>query len=134
VIYILLYRYLYIVFDMIIDHLTPVDSTLTELGRRLALARKQQGLSQQNLADAAGIGVATLRRIEGGSDGQMGSWVKVLRALDRIHAVNNLLPEVLRSPMADARAARKKQGARKSGKRPAGEKGDTAKLWDDQAP
>jgi transcriptional regulator with XRE-family HTH domain len=94
---------------MKIDHFTPIEIVLEEIGRRLAVTRKAQSLSQQELAAAAGIGVATLRRIEGGNDGNMGSWIKVLRALGMIAAVEGLLPEEFRSPMADAKASRKRK-------------------------
>lgn len=76
---------------MKIDDVTPIESGLAEVGRRLALSRKQQGLSQTELAAAAGIGVATLRRIEAGNDSQMGTWIKLLRALGLISVVDSLL-------------------------------------------
>ncbi len=100
---------------MKIRQLTPVDTALEELGRRLALARRAQGMSQQELARAAGIGVATLRRIEGGSDSQVGSWIKLLGALGMASAVEGLLPETLRSPMADAKSAGKRKSPRRQG-------------------
>ncbi len=111
---------------MKIQNLTPLDSALAELGRRLALARKTRGMSQQELADAAGIGVATLRRIEGGNDSQLGSWIKALGALDLIDAVDQLLPEEIRSPMADVKAASKR--------RRAGEPEEPTDPWGGQAP
>jgi transcriptional regulator with XRE-family HTH domain len=95
---------------MKIQSLTPPEATLKELGRRLALVRKQQGLTQPQLAGEAGIGVATLRRIEDGRDAQLGSWIKLLKALNLAHAIDALLPETLNSPMAEAKASRKKTG------------------------
>lgn len=98
---------------MKIDHLTPDPTALAELGRRLALIRKQRGLSQETLAEEAGIGIATLRRIEDGNDSKLGSWLRILRALDMAAAIDGLLPEDLRSPMAEARKQRGRR--RKSG-------------------
>lgn len=95
---------------MKINDLTPQDTTLQELGRRLALVRKQQGHTQSQLARKAGIGVATLRRIEDGRDAQLGSWIKLSKALNLTHAINALLPETLNSPMAAAKGQRKKSG------------------------
>lgn len=86
---------------MKIQTLTPEKQILEELGRRLAIVRKQQRLSQTRLAEEAGIGVATLRRIEAGQDSQMESWLKLLKALRMTAAIDALLPERFDSPMAE---------------------------------
>lgn len=86
-----------------IDPLTPNRAVLEELGRRLETVRKQQGLTQEALAEQAGIGVATLRRIEDGNDARIGSWIRLLRAMGRSTSVDALLPESFRSPMQDVR-------------------------------
>jgi len=106
---------------MIIDELTPNQEILRELGRRLARVRKQQGYSQTQLASAAGLGVATLRRIEGGQDGQLESWLKLLMALNMVQSIDSLLPENFDSPMAAALA----------GKRGRAKKATTAAVWGD---
>ncbi|MBW2737017.1 MAG: helix-turn-helix domain-containing protein [Deltaproteobacteria bacterium] len=80
----------------------PSDAIFTELGARLGRIRKQQGYSQDRLADEAGIGVATLRRIEDGKDAQLSSWLKVLKALGMASSIDGLLPESFGSPMAEA--------------------------------
>ncbi len=103
---------------MDIDNLTPETAILAELGSRLARLRKQQGYSQQELATEAGLGVATLRRIEAGEGSQLDSWLKLLKALNMISGVNDFLPENLGSPMAEAlseRSQRRHNGV--SGKR-----------------
>ena len=94
---------------MKISSINPESTILEELGRRLASIRKQKGFSQTRLADEAGIGVATLRRIEGGHDSQMESWLKILKALNMISAVDTLLPENYRSPMADVMKSSKEK-------------------------
>lgn len=86
---------------MKMDHLTPTATMLDELGKRLARVRNQQGLSQTELAKLAGIGVATLRRIETGSGGQLESWLKLLIALKMTAQIEALLPERLNSPLAE---------------------------------
>ena len=93
---------------MKIEYLTPETAILTELGRRLARVRKQQGYSQVALAKEAGIGVATLRRIEAGQDSQMETWLKVMKSLRMIASVDALLPENFNSPMAEALADNKR--------------------------
>ena len=91
---------------MKIQSLTPTIQVLHELGRRLALLRKQQGLSQEQLAASAGVGVATLRRIEDGRDGKLGSWARLLLALHQDAALDQLLPEAVRSPLAEVKGVR----------------------------
>lgn len=104
---------------------TPENHALNELGSRLAQIRKQQGYSQEKLAEAAGIGVATLRRIEDGQDSQLSSWLKLLKALDMATAVDALLPEDFRSPMAEVLAPRKRRDTSGSG--------DNGVIWKDEA-
>ena len=86
---------------MKINQLTPETAILKELGERLARIRKVLGLSQHGLAEEAGIGVATLRRLEGGQDGQFETWLKVLKVLDRTASIDALLPRDFKSPMAE---------------------------------
>ena len=100
---------------MRIDPLTPEPAILGELGRRLASIRKQRGISQETLASEAGIGVATLRRIEDGKDSKLGSWLRLLKALDMHSAIDNLLPENFRTPMADAKRQRRNKAAHSPG-------------------
>ncbi|MCB9876243.1 MAG: helix-turn-helix domain-containing protein [Planctomycetes bacterium] len=111
---------------MKIDRLTPTTTMLGELGTRLARVRKQQDLSQDSLAEAAGVGVATLRRIEAGQDAKLGSWLRLLVALERTDAIEALLPERLRSPMAEAKAT-----GRRTPKPPSDGDGFT---WGDERP
>lgn len=110
---------------MQLDPLTPTSAILVELGRRLELVRRSRRLSQEQLAEEAGIGVATLRRIEDGNDSRLGSWLRVLKALDMTHAIDALLPEELRSPMADVEA---------SGARGAKRRRRTGFVWGDERP
>lgn len=90
---------------MKLEPLTPTPTMLAELGRRLAQVRKQRGFSQETLAEQAGIGIATLRRIEDGRDAKLGSWLRLLQALELTVTIDQLLPENYRSPMAEAKAA-----------------------------
>lgn len=91
---------------MKIDHLSPDSEILNELGARLARVRKQQGYTQDRLAEEAGLGVATLRRIEDGQDSQLGSWLKLLKALNMTAAIDQLLPENFNSPMSEVKRER----------------------------
>ena len=120
-----------------IDHidirlLTPGTTILEELGSRLARVRRRQGWSQARLAGQAGLGVATLRRMEDGRDAQLGSWIKVLKALDMVASIDALLPESFRSPMEDVLGE-----AKRVRRRSAGSSGDAPGepfRWGDEAP
>ena len=99
-----------------LDKLTPEKAILEELGRRLCLVRKGQKRSQDSLATQAGIGVATLRRIEDGKDSQLSSWLKLLKALGMEASIEALLPVRFDSPMADALANKKgSKGTKRAG-------------------
>ena len=100
---------------MKIDQLTPSAADLSELGERLTCMRKQQGYSQETFAQMAGIGVATLRRIENGNDSKLGSWIRILKALRMESSIDSLLPENFRSPMAEVKAGRKSTRRGKGG-------------------
>jgi len=99
---------------MKIEYLTPENEILKELGKRLARVRKQQGFSQTRLAEKAGLGVATVRRIELGQDSQMESWLKLMKSLQMISAIDALLPETYRSPMAEALSNTKSRRRKKT--------------------
>jgi transcriptional regulator with XRE-family HTH domain len=108
--------------DMKIDTLTPDKIILTELGQRLARVRKQQGFSQTVLAQEAGLGVATLRRIESGHSGQMESWLKIMKALRMTAAIDTFLPEKFDSPRSQVLSDR--TGKKKTSKmKPSSENG-----------
>ncbi len=84
---------------MKIDRMLTTAEILAELGSRLRGYRLQQNLSVDELAIKAGLGERTIRRIEGGEGASMENIVKLLRALDRIDALESFLPAPLISPM-----------------------------------
>lgn len=114
---------------MKIEYLTPNDTILNELGRRLAHLRKQQGFTQTELAEEAGLGVATLRRIESGQSGQMESWVKIIKALRITASIDALLPEHFDSPRAQVLS-----GTSRRNKKAVREQTDGTPSWGDQIP
>lgn len=91
------------------------DGVLTELGLRVAGRRVVMGLTQAQLAKQAGVAKRTLERLEAGESSQLLTLVRVLRALDAMAGVEQLLPTPEQSPMALLKA-REKGGAR-SGRR-----------------
>jgi len=99
---------------MKITEMMPETDILKEFAKRLARIRKAQGYSQTELAKEAGIGVATLRRIEAGRDSQLETWLKILKALDMTSAIDALLPETFNSPMAEALAGTSRKRTKSS--------------------
>ena len=72
---------------------------LAELGRRLRRYRLQQNLTQADLARDAGVGNRTVRNLESGGDVQLGTLLRILRALGRLDALDAFLPRPGVSPM-----------------------------------
>jgi len=88
---------------MKIVNTTPHAAALKELGRRVALARKNKRMNQTGMAKASGLGVATIARIEAGQDAQFSSWLKIFAVLGLKEGLDQLLPKNLTSPMSEAK-------------------------------
>src|ERR1700753_3081735 len=82
------------------------DQALQEqLGSRLRALRLSRNESQEALALRAGVGKATLQRLEEGRAGAIGHLLGALRAL-ALDDLDGLVPEVEKSPLAEARGER----------------------------
>ena len=101
------------------------NTLLAEMGERLAQRRIESGLTQANLAKQAGIGRATVERMEAGHSTQMSSFVRVLRVLGLLEEFLGMIPEPGPGPM-DLLKNRPKQRQRASSQRKPGAKGD---IW-----
>jgi transcriptional regulator with XRE-family HTH domain len=85
---------------------------LEQLGSRLRRARLDRNLNQAKLAEEAGVGRATLQRIEEGKSASMTNLIGVLRALDLLDGVDRLVPEPTPSPIDELkRKGRQRQRA-----------------------
>jgi transcriptional regulator with XRE-family HTH domain len=82
-----------------IDNQLGLNAVLGELGTRIARRRLDLGITQAEVAAAAGLGKRTVERIEAGGDSQMSTFVRLLRALDLIDRVERLVPEATPRPM-----------------------------------
>jgi transcriptional regulator with XRE-family HTH domain len=79
------------------------DKALQEqLGSRLRALRLNRNESQEALALRAGVGKATLQRLEEGRSGTIVTLLRVLRALG-LDGLDGLAPAVEKSPLAEAR-------------------------------
>ncbi len=117
--------------------LDPASETnvVAELGRRLALHRAARELTQAELAEQAGVARSTVQRLEGGESIQLASFVKILRALDRLDALDAVLAEQVRSPLAELRRERERRRRvrHKTGEREAEPHPDPAPwTWGDE--
>lgn len=93
------------------------EIVLAELGRRLARTRLERNLSQQQLADEAGLSKKTIERLEGGESVKSASLIRALRALGLLDVLDRLVPEPLPSPIERVRL----QGRRR--RRASGDRG-----------
>jgi putative transcriptional regulator len=75
------------------------SAVLEELGERLARTRLERNLSQERLANEAGVSKATIERLEAGEPVKSTSLIRALRSLGRLEALDQLLPEPLPSPI-----------------------------------
>jgi len=94
---------------MSIDKLMTDKAILEELGQRLSRRRIMQEMTQEYLANEAGISKRTLERLESGQPSQFLSVVRVLRALNMLGSLETAIPEVSSRPMDVLRMKGKKR-------------------------
>ena len=75
-------------------------AALQELGHRFARLRLDRNLTQQQLADEAGVSRHTLLRLEDGQSVTLSALLRILRALGLLEGLEALVPEPLPSPLA----------------------------------
>ncbi|MBI5593527.1 MAG: helix-turn-helix transcriptional regulator [Deltaproteobacteria bacterium] len=69
------------------------EAILAELGGRLAQRRLELQLTQEMLAEQAGVSKRTVERIEAGATAQMSTLIRMLRALELLDRLETLAPE-----------------------------------------
>jgi transcriptional regulator with XRE-family HTH domain len=108
--------------------LSTDDAVLGELGKRLRRTRLEANLSQDQVAEQSGVSRYTIRRIEDGHSVQLNNLIRVLRFLGLLDGLEELVPEVLTSPIdAVRRGGRRRRRA--SGPRSAGEMPQEPEPW-----
>ncbi|MFZ1538284.1 MAG: helix-turn-helix transcriptional regulator [Chromatiaceae bacterium] len=117
---------------MKIDEKMTDDVLLKLIGERLAGLRLARNLTQQQLAEQAGLGLRTVQRLESGAAAtQLSGFVRVCRVLGLVEQLDTFIPEPTVSPMAQL----KLQGRQRQ--RATGRKAVTGKpkqwTWDEPA-
>ena len=93
------------------------------IGERIQRERLNQNLTQQELAERAGIGVRTVRSLEAGQKPTVETLIRALRGLGKLGTMDAFLPEPGLSPLQLAKLqGRERQRA--SGRRQASGKRD----------
>jgi transcriptional regulator with XRE-family HTH domain len=80
-------------------------ATLQELGHRVEAARLDRNMTQAQLAEQAGIGKSTVERLEAGRAPQLANFLRVLRVLNLLEALDRVLPERHISPIEQMKLA-----------------------------
>jgi transcriptional regulator with XRE-family HTH domain len=75
-----------------ITSLLSDEAVLAELGARLARRRIELQLTQAALAEQAGVAKRTVERIEAGASAQMSSIIRLLRVLELLPVLEQLVP------------------------------------------
>lgn len=85
--------------------LTPRDVELL-LSKRIRAARKRRGWTQEQLAERAALGVATIARIEKDGRGQLSTLFQISAALGHLRDFEALLKEPEPRTLEELRARR----------------------------
>lgn len=91
--------------------MNEITDMIKLLCRRIKITRIEKNLSQQELADKSQIGIATIKRIEQGESITLQTLISVLKGLDELDQLNNLLAynEVIHKTYADQPKRKRKQ-------------------------
>ncbi len=112
------------------------ESVLSELGARLERIRLERNLTQRELAVRAGVAYKAIQRIEAGESVKLTSFIRVLRGLGLLDALDRLVPEPTPSPIEllklHGRRRQRASGARR--KSAPGRDPTTPWHWGDETP
>lgn len=86
------------------------DRLLREIGERLAAHRLARNLTQQSLAEQAGLGIRTVQRLEAGEGAaHLSGFLRVCRVLGLLDQIDALIPVPAASPIAQLKLQRKQR-------------------------
>ena len=91
--------------------LASTEQIIEDLGKRIALIRLTRNISQNTLAERAGLTRRTLSRLETGKGATLETWIRVMRSLGLENDLEACLPDPGIQPVQDL-AGGKRQRAR----------------------
>jgi transcriptional regulator with XRE-family HTH domain len=104
-------------------------AVLAELGLRIARHRLERNWTQADLAREAGVGQATVQRVERGRSVQMTSMTKLLRTLGLLEALDAAIPESVRLPIAELEREQRRTRRRARARRDEPREEPRGKRW-----
>lgn len=114
----------------------PVAAWIAELGRRVARWRLNRNLTQEELAEQAGVSSRTLARLESGEATQLESFLRVLEALGLGQGLERLVPDVPPSPVQQldrGGTVRRRATGRRGRRTEADDDASAAWSWGDES-
>lgn len=99
-----------------------------DIGQRLARLRLARNVTQADLAEKAGIGVRTLRRLESGDPSTLDTFLRVATALDLEEAILSALPQ---GDIRPIERVSKKGSERRRASPASAHPGKSTWTWDD---
>ena len=107
------------------------DQILRQVGERLAQIRLTKNLTQDQLAEEAGLGLRTIQRLESGATAtRLSGFVRVCRVLDLLKRFDVMIPEDVPSPIDQWKLRGKKRRRASGGKAKKTSKPNAAKKWE----
>jgi transcriptional regulator with XRE-family HTH domain len=114
-----------------ISNLHTEEAILAELGERLARYRLDRRITQADLAREAGVSKRTVERVEAGASAQMSSIIRILRVLDLLPGLEQLVPEPAPRPLDLLKLHGKKRQRATAKRKP--DQSSEPWSWDDEA-
>ena len=88
---------------IMIDYFMTNDALLQYVGKQMRQMRINARLSQQQLAERAGVSRSTVTQVETGKGMKMESVVAMLRVLNKLEILNNFETQAVISPLLIAK-------------------------------
>ena len=115
------------------DYIMQINKRLKNLGLNIKSERLRKNLSQEELAERAGISRYALSRLENGAGGiRLESFLAVLRSLNILNRMSVVLPKPTLTPIQ--LAALEKESNATLPKRIRARRSSTNRVWDDGVP